>query len=223
MGDVAGSASAHASDMGEARERLLPPAGRALADLDAIARCRNARSWRSAPRSMAGQSQGLGTPRLRVPPRSAGSGGFWVAERAVASWGRRLVSRQPGAGCRVVALPVRPSAGGRPRDRPPPGRARRSARHAPPDRPRLHVWSSMNAVGFYQTLGYRVRRRARWPIQRGIELDYVLMTKRLGRTQAAATVASAARSRVPWRGPTECRRRSCHGLIFPTGQRLSRN
>jgi GNAT superfamily N-acetyltransferase len=45
-------------------------------------------------------------------------------------------------------------------------------------RPRLHVWSSLNAVGFYRALGYRMRRRARWPIQAGIELDYLLMTKR---------------------------------------------
>jgi putative acetyltransferase len=106
--------------------------------------------------------------------------GFWVAEAAgrllgvggwspdglepELAWLRYLFVDPPaarrGIGRRLVA------------------RAERSA--AAVDRPRLHVWSSLNAVGFYEALGYRVQRRARWPIQAGIELDYVLMAKRAG-------------------------------------------
>jgi GNAT superfamily N-acetyltransferase len=50
------------------------------------------------------------------------------------------------------------------------------------DRPRLRVWSSLNAVGFYRSVGFLPERRARWPVQRAIELDYVLMAKRAERT-----------------------------------------
>ncbi len=44
-------------------------------------------------------------------------------------------------------------------------------------RPRFEVWSSLNAVRFYQALGYRRVRAARWPVQASVELDYVLMSK----------------------------------------------
>lgn len=57
-------------------------------------------------------------------------------------------------------------------------------------RPRLHVWSSLNAADFYQALGYRRRRLVRWPIQRGLELDHLLMTKRLQLTRDAVSIAS---------------------------------
>jgi GNAT superfamily N-acetyltransferase len=45
-------------------------------------------------------------------------------------------------------------------------------------RPRFDVWSSLNAVRFYEALGYRRLRTARWPVRASIELDYVLMGKR---------------------------------------------
>ena len=45
-------------------------------------------------------------------------------------------------------------------------------------RDRFDVWSSLNAVPFYQALGYRRVRLARWPVQATVELDYVLMSKR---------------------------------------------
>lgn len=44
-------------------------------------------------------------------------------------------------------------------------------------RPRLRVWSSLNAVPFYQACGYRRRRSGRFPIRAGVELDYVLLSK----------------------------------------------
>ena len=46
-------------------------------------------------------------------------------------------------------------------------------------RPRLEVWSSLNAVPFYTALGYRRVRAAMWPVAAQIELDYVLMAKRV--------------------------------------------
>jgi hypothetical protein len=39
------------------------------------------------------------------------------------------------------------------------------------------VWSSLNAVPFYQAQGYRRVRAARWPVRAAVDLDYVLMTK----------------------------------------------
>lgn len=51
-------------------------------------------------------------------------------------------------------------------------------------RPRFDVWSSLNAVPFYQRLGYRRIRDARWPLSRGLELEYVLMRKRADRRSA---------------------------------------
>jgi GNAT superfamily N-acetyltransferase len=44
-------------------------------------------------------------------------------------------------------------------------------------RHRFDVWSSLNAVRFYQALGYRRIRTARWPVRASVELDYVLMSK----------------------------------------------
>jgi GNAT superfamily N-acetyltransferase len=46
-------------------------------------------------------------------------------------------------------------------------------------RHRFDVWSSLNAVSFYQALGYRRLRLARWPVRTAVELDYVLMSKSL--------------------------------------------
>jgi putative acetyltransferase len=41
----------------------------------------------------------------------------------------------------------------------------------------FRVWSSLNATGFYTALGYRRLRQGRWPVTRGIEIDYVLLAK----------------------------------------------
>lgn len=51
-------------------------------------------------------------------------------------------------------------------------------------RSRLMLWSSLNAVSFYEALGYRSIKLARWPVADGIEMDHQLMTKDLDRTSA---------------------------------------
>ena len=55
--------------------------------------------------------------------------------------------------------------------------AERSARAA--GRTRIQVWSSLNAVGFYQANGYQRLRAGRFPVQAGIELDYELLARSL--------------------------------------------
>lgn len=44
-------------------------------------------------------------------------------------------------------------------------------------RSRMMLWASLNAVGFYEALGYRRLRPARWPIAAGIEMEHMLMEK----------------------------------------------
>ena len=44
-------------------------------------------------------------------------------------------------------------------------------------RSRLMLWASLNAVGFYEALGYRQLKPARWPISEGIEMEHILMEK----------------------------------------------
>lgn len=53
-------------------------------------------------------------------------------------------------------------------------------------RARLMLWSSLNAVSFYEKLGYRRLKSARWPVAASIEMEHLLMEKRLG-------------SPLPWR------------------------
>ena len=45
-------------------------------------------------------------------------------------------------------------------------------------RRRLHVWSGLNAVEFYEALGYRRLRPGRWPVASGIEMDFVLLGRK---------------------------------------------
>jgi putative acetyltransferase len=42
----------------------------------------------------------------------------------------------------------------------------------------FHVWASLNALDFYQALGYRRRRAVRVPLGRGIEMSCMHMVKR---------------------------------------------
>lgn len=42
-------------------------------------------------------------------------------------------------------------------------------------RPRLQLWSSLNAVPFYQALGFRPIKTARWPVAEDIEMEHLLM------------------------------------------------
>jgi hypothetical protein len=44
-------------------------------------------------------------------------------------------------------------------------------------RSRLQLWASLNAVGFYEMLGYRALKPARWPVGGGIEMEHLLMEK----------------------------------------------
>ena len=104
--------------------------------------------------------------------------GFWVAEeggdiRGVGGWWPD--SFEPDLAW-LRYLFVDPQAVGRGIGRRLVTRAESAAQAA--GRPRIHVWSSLNAVGFYRAMGYLEQRRARWPIQAGIELDHVLMTRR---------------------------------------------
>ncbi|MDH3662630.1 MAG: GNAT family N-acetyltransferase [Alphaproteobacteria bacterium] len=46
-------------------------------------------------------------------------------------------------------------------------------------RTRLKLWASLNAVGFYERLGYRQVKPARWPVADGIEMEHRLMAKSL--------------------------------------------
>jgi len=49
-------------------------------------------------------------------------------------------------------------------------------------RARLQLWASLNAVGFYQALGYSSIKPARWPIGTGIQMEHLLMERRLNST-----------------------------------------
>ena len=51
-------------------------------------------------------------------------------------------------------------------------------------RTRLQVWASLNAVGFYEALGYRGVRSAHWPVAAGIEMEFLLMEKCLAASPA---------------------------------------
>lgn len=44
-------------------------------------------------------------------------------------------------------------------------------------RSRLMLWASLNAVAFYEVLGYRSVKPVRWPVADGIEMAYRLMEK----------------------------------------------
>ena len=107
-----------------------------------------------------------------------GEGGFWVAEQGgrilgVGGWSPDGLESDLAW---IRYLFVHPQAARRGIGRRLVERAERAAYGA--DRPRLRVWSSLNAVGFYRAVGFLPERRVRWPVQRAIELDYVLMAKR---------------------------------------------
>src|ERR671911_1198102 len=107
-----------------------------------------------------------------------GEGGFWVAEqdrRLLGVGGWSPDGLEPDLAW-IRYLFVHPQATRRGIGRRLVELAERAAYAA--DRPRLRVWSSLNAVGFYRAVGFLPERRARWPVQRAIELDYVLMAKR---------------------------------------------
>ncbi len=118
-----------------------------------------------------------------------GEGGFWVAEQdrrllGVGGWSPDGMEADLAW---IRYLFVHPQATRRGIGRRLVAQAERSA--CAVDRPRLRVWSSLNAVGFYRAVGFLPERRARWPVQRAIELDYVLMAKRAERAPLAPPAA----------------------------------
>ena len=46
-------------------------------------------------------------------------------------------------------------------------------------RTRMQVWASLNAIGFYEALGYQQVRQARWPVAADIDMAFSLMEKPL--------------------------------------------
>ncbi|MGI9504397.1 MAG: GNAT family N-acetyltransferase [Geminicoccaceae bacterium] len=104
-------------------------------------------------------------------------GVFFVAERegvlvGVAGWSAD--SREVDCAWPRYVF-VAPEAGGLGVGRQLMAAVERSAREA--GRTRLQLWASLNAVGFYETLGYRKIKPARWPIGGGIEMEHTLMEK----------------------------------------------
>jgi GNAT superfamily N-acetyltransferase len=151
-------------------------------DLDAIAALQEA-SIMALGAPVYGEAKARAWARLGYQFRHdlLGEGGFWVAEQdrrllgvggwspdsleADLAWIRYLFfdpqATRRGIGRRLVE------------------QAERSAYTA--GRRRLRIWSSLNAVGFYRTVGFLPERRARWPVQSALELDNVLMAKRIER------------------------------------------
>jgi N-acetylglutamate synthase-like GNAT family acetyltransferase len=150
------------------------------ADLDAAAALQE-RSIMAFGAPVYGAAKATGWARLGFEFRHVllGAGGFWVAERedrivGVGGWSPDGL--EPDLAW-IRYLFVDPQAARQGIGRRLVEQAESSAQAAA--RPRLHVWASLNAVGFYRALGYQLKRRARWPVQAGIELDYRLMAKRI--------------------------------------------
>ena len=159
-------------------------------DLDAIAAMQEA-SIMALGAPVYGEAKARAWARLGYQFRHdlVGEGGFWVAERdrrllGVGGWSPDSLEADLAW---IRYLFVHPQAARRGIGRRLVERAERSAYAA--DRSRLRVWSSLNAVGFYRAVGFLPERRARWPVQRAIELDYVLMAKRAERAPLAPPAA----------------------------------
>jgi putative acetyltransferase len=149
-------------------------------DLDAIARMQEI-SIMALGAPVYGEDKAKAWARLGYQFRYdlIGEGAFWVAERearilGVGGWSPDSVEADLAW---LRYLFVHPEATRRGIGRRLVERAERSARAA--GRPRLRVWSSLNATSFYRAVGFAPERRARWPVRTGLELDYVLMAKRL--------------------------------------------
>ncbi len=105
------------------------------------------------------------------------SGTFFVAERGgviigVAGW--TADSREPDCAWPRYVF-VEPAAAGCGVGRQLMGRVEASVNAA--GRTCLQLWSSLNAVPFYEVLGYRSVKTARWPVADGIEMEHMLMSK----------------------------------------------
>lgn len=149
------------------------------ADLDAVAAMQEA-SIMALGAPIYGEDKARAWARLGYQFRYdlIGEGEFWVAEQegrivGVGGWSPDGMEADLAW---IRYLFVHPDTARRGIGRRLVERAERSASGA--GRPRLRVWASLNAVGFYRAVGFLPERRARWPVRTGLELDYVLMGKR---------------------------------------------
>ena len=172
-------------DMSEGADPLRLRPVRA-SDLDAIAALQEA-SIMALGAPIYGEAKARAWARLGYQFRHdlLGEGGFWVVEQ-----GQRLLGVGGWSPDSLEAdlawiryLFVDPQATRRGIGRRLVERAERSAYAA--GRRRLRVWSSLNAVEFYRALGFLPERRARWPVRTALELDNVLMAKRIERAPPA--------------------------------------
>jgi GNAT superfamily N-acetyltransferase len=173
-------------DMSESAHALTLRPVRA-SDLDAVVAMQEI-SIMALGAPMYGEAKAQAWARLGYQFRHdlLGEGGFWVAEledRLLGVGGWSPDSLEPDLAW-IRYLFVHPAAVRRGVGRRLVERAEQAACAA--ERRRLRVWSSLNAVGFYRALGFLPERRARWPVQSSIELDYVLMAKRAERTAPGA-------------------------------------
>jgi putative acetyltransferase len=162
----------------------LRPVG--ASDLDAIAALQET-SIMALGAPVYGEAKARAWARLGYQFRHdlLGEGGFWVAEEGerllgVGGWSPDSLERDLAW---IRYLFVHPQATRRGIGRRLVERAERSAYAA--GRRRLRVWSSLNAVPFYRAVGFLPERRARWPVQTALELDNVLMTRRIERAPFA--------------------------------------
>jgi GNAT superfamily N-acetyltransferase len=149
-------------------------------DLDAIAALQEA-SIMALGAPVYGAAKARAWARLGYQFRHdlLGEGGFWVVEQGqrllgVGGWSPDSLERDLAW---IRYLFVQPEATRRGIGRRLVEQAERSAYAA--GRRRLRVWSSLNAVPFYRAVGFLPERHARWPVQSALELDNVLMAKRI--------------------------------------------
>ncbi len=105
------------------------------------------------------------------------SGTFFVAEQdgvivGVAGW--TADSREPDCAWPRYVF-VEPAAAGRGVGRQLMDQVETSVHAA--GHAQLKLWASLNAVAFYEALGYQSVKPARWPVASGIEMEYKLMAK----------------------------------------------
>jgi GNAT superfamily N-acetyltransferase len=150
------------------------------ADLEAVAALQEA-SIMALGAPVYGEAKARAWARLGYQFRHdlLGEGGFWVVEQGqrllgVGGWSPDSLEKDLAW---IRYLFVQPEATRRGIGRRLVEQAERSAYAA--GRRRLRVWSSLNAVPFYRAVGFLPERRARWPVQSALELDNVLMAKRI--------------------------------------------
>jgi GNAT superfamily N-acetyltransferase len=150
------------------------------ADLDTIAALQEASILAlGVPTYSAAQARAWARVGIECRHDLLDQGSFWLAERggrAVGVGGWSPDSQDPSLAW-LRYLFVHPDVIGRGIGRRLVEIAERAALTA--GRRRVQVWSGLNAVGFYEAQGYRRLRTGRWPVAAGIEMDFVLLGKKL--------------------------------------------